>query len=864
MKTIIFAPEKGVNKIVKSFLPVLLLLLFNTAFAQPLMEKVSTALILEIENMSGDQEILVWVYFNDKGTITQKYFDDPTLVVSEKSLKRRAKVFDRFSLISKKDFPLNPSYITQVESNGLRVKHHSKWLNAVSGYVKKSDVLNIASLKITKKIDKVYRFRKGEEPESPGNNTQLPNNNKPSDGDYSYDYGDSYDQLQQINVPAVHDLGYTGQGVMICLMDAGFNRLSHDVFLSMDIIAAWDFVNNDPNVGNEGDLGDGSHGTQTLSVIGGFAPGHLIGPAFNSSYILAKTENTESETPIEEDNWVAAMEWADSIGVDVTSTSLSYLTYDYPYPSYTWMDMDGNTAIITNAADYAAYIGIVVVNSAGNEGYNSSHNTLGAPADGDSVITAGAVDDSGIRSSFSSVGPTVDGRIKPDVMALGSWNVVASPYGDHSYTNASGTSFSCPLSAGVAALILCASPALTPMQVREAMRQTASQSNSPDNLYGWGILNALDAINYYSAFQLSIFLQDGWNMVSVPGINPNGQAPNYWWMNHIGNIYGYIPGTGYLTATTTSPTEGYWMRQSGDQTYNTGDEWPAGGILRVPHDTLFLSGWTMIGVYECPVPTGLLTTTGSVYGYSDGYEAVDTLFPGYGYWIKITDPGGLSFPPCNSVFPKQETFRSALDGFGKIIFSDHSGKVYTLYVITTGINAAQFELPPPPPAGMFDIRYGSGRIAEDLGNTMQSIEMTGITYPVKVRTEGTDIRLQDVTGKEINTILESGEEITIRSSNINKLLVTGEAVPSDYTLEQNYPNPFNPTTTIKFSLHEATEVTLTIYNMMGQEVAELVNEKLEPGRYGYEWNAKNVASGMYIYELRTDKFVSIKKMMLLK
>ncbi len=115
-------------------------------------------------------------------------------------------------------------------------------------------------------------------------------------------------------------------------MDAGFNRLSHDAFLSMNIIAAWDFVNNDPNVGDENDMGEGSHGTMTLSTIGGYAPGHLIGPAFNSSYILAKTENTDSETPIEEDNWIAAMEWADSIGVDVTSTSLGYIGYDPPYP----------------------------------------------------------------------------------------------------------------------------------------------------------------------------------------------------------------------------------------------------------------------------------------------------------------------------------------------------------------------------------------------------------------------------------------------------------------------------------------------------------------------------------------------------
>ncbi len=159
----------------------------------------------------------------------------------------------------------------------------------------------------------------------------------------------------------------------------------------MNIIAIYDFVNNDPNVGNQGDMGEGSHGTATLSIIGGFKEGELIGPAYGSNFILAKTENTDSETPVEEDNWVAAIEWADSIGVDVTSTSLGYIDYDFPFTSYTWQNMDGNTALITIAGDLAVGRGIVVVNSAGNEGYNSSHNTLGAPADGDSIFAIGAV-----------------------------------------------------------------------------------------------------------------------------------------------------------------------------------------------------------------------------------------------------------------------------------------------------------------------------------------------------------------------------------------------------------------------------------------------------------------------------------------
>ena len=636
----------------------LLLSLITISNAQTSNSKFSNVLKNKIESMSSTDDVLVWIYFTDKGGNTNFYFNNPQLVVSQKSIKRREKVIINSSPLTLKDLPVNSDYISQVKSAGLKVKWPSKWLNAVSGTANKSQVEQIASLPSVKKIDIVYKLKKGNKPDSDLNSIYQTQILQQPEGVNSYDYGSSYAQLQQINVPAVHDSGYTGQGVTICVMDAGFSRLSHDAFLSMNVIAAWDFVNNDPNVGNQSDMGEGSHGTMTLSTIGGYAPGNLIGPAFNSNYILAKTENTDSETPIEEDNWIAAMEWADSIGVDVTSTSLSYLGYDPPYPSYTWMDMDGNTTVITNGADYAAYIGIVVVNSAGNEGYNSTHNTLGAPADGDSVITVGAINSSGSRSSFSSVGPTVDGRIKPDIMALGSGDVVASPSNDHNYTTASGTSFSCPLSAGVAALILCANPNLTPMQVRDAMRNTASKNSNPDNLYGWGILNALEAVNYYppapATFQLSVNVSNGWNMVSVPGLNPDGMSVDNWWefREQGSNVFEYLGG--YQTVTTATPGKGYWMKHSGVRTYNTGDEWPASGIQIVANDPIQIhAGWNLICVYECPVDVNQLITnppelqSGTIYGYDGGYIIANTLYPGYAYWVKSLGEAFLIIPSCN-------------------------------------------------------------------------------------------------------------------------------------------------------------------------------------------------------------------------
>ena len=421
-------------------------------------------------------------------------------MVSELSLKRREKVLDKSALIDFTDLPVYNDYISKIESEGFEVKQISKWFNGVSGYATKEELDNILGLSFIDKADIVYKFKKSPEIKEQKIDLNKVNPTVKPTGVNSLNYGPSLGQLQQINVPALHDLGYIGQGVTICVMDAGVNLLSHEVFDSLKIVATYDFVNHRTYIGDDsGGYGEGSHGTMTLSLIGGYKPGQLIGPAYGSNFILAKTENTDSESPIEEDNWIAAMEWADSIGVDVTSTSLGYLTFDDTVAAqydYTWQDMDGRTTIITKGAVLAAYKGICVVNSAGNEGYDPNHNTLDAPADADSIITAGAVTIEGSRSSFSSVGNTVDGRIKPDVMALGSDDYVASPSKTTGYTTGDGTSFSCPLTAGVCAQLLSYNSKLTPIQVRDALRNTASQNTAPDRLMGWGIINALAALNY--------------------------------------------------------------------------------------------------------------------------------------------------------------------------------------------------------------------------------------------------------------------------------------------------------------------------------------------------------------------------------
>ena len=479
----------------KKLIVVLFVLSTAFVFGQSGLGKVTSALNYKLKSIPQGEDVLVWAFFTDKGNSGEQLMKSASSLVSEKSIERRRKNIQNAALVDETDLPVNSFYIEKLASIGFKIKQSSKWLNGVSGYVKKENLLNISSLSFVKSVDIVNTFKKVNPVDKLTSESSTSKVSKPLETN-ALDYGASLNQNQIMNVPAVHNMGINGTGVMVGVFDAGFNNLAHEVFSTIKIVAQYDFVNKRTYVGDgNGGLGVGDHGTWVLSCLGGYKPGKLIGPAYGAKFVLAKTENTASETPAEEDNWIRAIEWADSIGIDVATTSLGYLTYDSPYTSYTWQNMDGKTARITLAADLAFKKGIVVLNSAGNENYNADHNTLNAPADGFNVITVGAVNSSGIRSSFSSVGNTVDGRIKPDIMAMGEGVTVASTTDITGYTRLNGTSFSCPLSAGVAALLLSAKPQATNVQIRDALRNTASNSTSPNREYGWGIINALSALN---------------------------------------------------------------------------------------------------------------------------------------------------------------------------------------------------------------------------------------------------------------------------------------------------------------------------------------------------------------------------------
>ncbi len=514
--------------------------------------KLSAKIQSLLSSTESRQPVAAFVYFKDKGDNIGAKLTAAKNALSPAALQRRIINRGEANVVDVSDIPINPAYLDAVTSEVIRVRHQLKGLNAVSVESTPEALEIIANFDFVKKVNLVNKIKRTPDPVvTPG---QLKSDQQSMllqpESTLALDYGGSYTQNNQISVPAVHNLGYNGTGVVIAIFDSGFNRLTHEAFNSMNIADTWDFVNGDADVGDGSDMGTGSHGTNTLSTVGGYAPGDLIGPAYGATYYLAKTENNESELHVEEDNWCAAAEWADTNGAQIITSSLGYTDFDTG-TDYTWQDMDGDTTVVTQCADLAATKGIVVINSAGNNGYHSSNNTLGAPSDGHFVIAAGAVTSSGSRSSFSSVGLSADGRIKPDVMAMGSSVRVASANSDTGYSSVNGTSFSCPLTAGVAALVIESNPSLTATQVRDILRNTADNASSPNRQYGYGILNALAAVEAATANTLNASFTHTSNLLEATFTDtssaPTGESITGWlWNFGDGN-----------TSTTQNPVHTY-------------------------------------------------------------------------------------------------------------------------------------------------------------------------------------------------------------------------------------------------------------------------------------------------------------------
>ncbi len=452
----------------------------------------SARLLDRMQRLPAREIVPVWVFFRDKGPGGVADLE-ARVVAAELSLDtrcraRRLKARGRLApLADEADLAPALEYVAAVRALARRERVVSRWLNAVSVEATRAQVEAVARLPFVAGVDLVASFRR---PAPRPGSADTAAAGTPDASPAGLLYGDSFAQLDQINVPPLHRLGYSGRGVVVAILDTGFRR-THEAFRNARVIGARDFVNGDDDVAQDpndpNDYSD-SHGTGTWSVLGGYAPGRLIGPAFGADFLLAKTESDAFERPIEEDYWVAGIEWAESLGADVVSSSLGYTDW------YTFADMNGLTAVTTRAANRATALGVVVVTAAGNERGNAWNHII-APADAFDVLAAGAVTSAGLTASFSSPGPTADGRIKPEVCALGVNDRMAANLGDgtDSYTRASGTSFSTPLVGGVAALLLEAHPEWTQREVRASLLATASRTSSPDNDYGWGIVNAAAA-----------------------------------------------------------------------------------------------------------------------------------------------------------------------------------------------------------------------------------------------------------------------------------------------------------------------------------------------------------------------------------
>jgi serine protease AprX len=479
------------NRWFKTVMLVIFLAIFISSGISQKGEKISPRMQRAFDKTSPGEKLIAWIYFGNKGPGKLQKMEEVKTTLTIQSLNRRLR-YGFEALVDEYDLPVCQNYVDSIKPFVDRIRHTSRWLNATSVEATPQSLERISKFRFVEKVDEVlvYTYR---DPVSGPKPAPKPVPKVPLAEPLLFDYGMSFTQVDQLNVPPLHNMGYSGRGVLVCMLDDGFNNLKHHALDHLDIVATWDFVNGDSHVfDEEGQSGNGDHGTNTLGTIAGFEPGELIGPAFGASFLLGKTENSDEERHIEEDHWIAGAEWADTLGADIISSSLGYRDrFTQGETDYSWQDMDGNTTVVAKGANIAASRGILIVNSAGNEGSTRSGlNTLVSPADCEQVLAAGAVNSQGRRVSFSSVGPTADGRIKPDAMALGESVYSAGPGGVNEFEFVDGTSFSCPLVAGVAALILEINPSWTNQDIMTAIKSTASQSDAPDNGYGWGIVDA--------------------------------------------------------------------------------------------------------------------------------------------------------------------------------------------------------------------------------------------------------------------------------------------------------------------------------------------------------------------------------------
>jgi serine protease AprX len=419
------------------------------------------------------------VYFKDKGDYNINNYSADDLL-SEKAIARREKA--GIAVPDFTDLPVYKGYLDQIISMGFDLHCTSRWMN--TGLFKTQSSADINALQSLSFVKEVKIVKKPV--------TKSIFDKKLDIAEHQADIPPFDRPLSMLNGYALHHSGYDGSGILIAVLDGGF--IQADLISSLyhlrqrnGIRGTYDFV-----LGNEFVYDYHNHGTAVLSVLAGTIPQLIEGTAPGAEFMLLRTEDVFSEFPVEEDFWTAGAEFADSAGADIISSSLGYYNFDDPAMDYKFSDMNGNTTFVTIAADIAASKGILVVASAGNE-RNNIWKRIIAPSDGDSVIAAGAVDGSLVISSFSSAGPSADGRVKPDNVTQG----VSVPVqvSNTMVSRANGTSFSCPVLSGMCACVMQAVPQATNTDIIRTLHSCADRYYSPDSLYGYGIPDMVEVVS---------------------------------------------------------------------------------------------------------------------------------------------------------------------------------------------------------------------------------------------------------------------------------------------------------------------------------------------------------------------------------
>lgn len=444
------------------------------------MRKIIIFLFL-ISSFYGFSQQDAWVYFNAKPDF-QTYYDNPLMMLSQRALDRR---LNQGIALDFKDVPIYQPYVDQIiASTGISVKAKSKWLNCVHVRGLQTDINALKLLSFVDRIDFADHSLNGAKRTMTNVKPKLQPINKTLKTAINYNYGSSANQIQMLNGHLLHQLNYTGTGIVIAVLDSGFPGVNtalpfQNLINNNQILGGYDYVNKS-NTFFSGD----NHGTLVLSTMGGFKSGELVGTAPDAKYYLFITEDVASENPVEESNWVEAAEEADRVGADIITTSLGYFGYDNPSYSHTYSDMTGDSNFASKGANFAFTRGMICIASAGNEG-TAVEKHIGVPAEALNVLAIGAVKLDRTYATFSSIGPSFDGRVKPDVMAQGQTVVLSDPSGN--IGTAAGTSFSCPITAGMVACLWQALPTKTNAQIKQLITQSADRYSLPTIQFGYGI-----------------------------------------------------------------------------------------------------------------------------------------------------------------------------------------------------------------------------------------------------------------------------------------------------------------------------------------------------------------------------------------